>query len=262
MRHLSAVTACALLAGIAATAGAQSRASVPLAPEATAQGPRPVPGPVYEIPEFTRAVERGTRTRGGRPGAGYWVQHARYSIDVRLDPSTDRVIRARADDLPEQLARHRSGDWPSPAPERVRGRRTPRRQTGADHRWHDARRVAVDEHGHQAEVERRDGGADHATWRKAESDRRGRLLGRRHGDVDPARDAAPAGRQCAARLRVVVRPPPSPSDGREGREGHHVYFMGYWYPQIAVYDDVNGWVTDPYCSRRSSTWIPPTTTCA
>src|SRR5258708_13043016 len=22
--------------------------------------------------------------------------------------------------------------------------------------------------------------------------------------------------------------------------------MGYWYPQIAVYDDVDGWVADPY----------------
>ncbi|MBX6333638.1 MAG: M1 family metallopeptidase [Gemmatimonadaceae bacterium] len=40
-------------------------------------------------------------------------------------------------------------------------------------------------------------------------------------------------------------PPPSPSDGREGREDH-LYFIGYWYPQVAVYDDVNGWVTDPY----------------
>ena len=40
-------------------------------------------------------------------------------------------------------------------------------------------------------------------------------------------------------------PPPSPSDGRQGREDD-VYFLGYWYPQVAVYDDVNGWVTDPY----------------
>ncbi len=40
-------------------------------------------------------------------------------------------------------------------------------------------------------------------------------------------------------------PPPSPSDGRQGRE-EDVYFLGYWYPQLAVYDDVNGWVTDPY----------------
>ncbi|HJQ52643.1 MAG TPA: M1 family metallopeptidase [Gemmatimonadaceae bacterium] len=41
-------------------------------------------------------------------------------------------------------------------------------------------------------------------------------------------------------------PPESPSDGRQGREGHRLYFMGYWYPQIAVYDDVHGWVADPY----------------
>ena len=40
-------------------------------------------------------------------------------------------------------------------------------------------------------------------------------------------------------------PPPSPSDGRQGREDD-VYFLGYWYPQVAVYDDVSGWVTDPY----------------
>src|SRR5438034_4618424 len=39
--------------------------------------------------------------------------------------------------------------------------------------------------------------------------------------------------------------PPAPADGREGHEDH-VYFMGYWYPQIAVYDDVDGWVADPY----------------
>ena len=52
----------------------------------------------------------------------------------------------------------------------------------------------------------------------------------------------------STRLEVTwsYTPPPSPADGREGREGHHLYFMGYWYPQIAVYDDVHGWVTDPY----------------
>jgi hypothetical protein len=40
-------------------------------------------------------------------------------------------------------------------------------------------------------------------------------------------------------------PAETPSDGREGRDDD-VYFMGYWYPQIAVYDDVEGWVADPY----------------
>jgi hypothetical protein len=40
-------------------------------------------------------------------------------------------------------------------------------------------------------------------------------------------------------------PAPAPADGREGHDGD-VWFMGYWYPEIAVYDDVNGWVADPY----------------
>ena len=40
-------------------------------------------------------------------------------------------------------------------------------------------------------------------------------------------------------------PAPAPGDGREGHDGR-VWFMGYWYPQIAVYDDLHGWVADPY----------------
>lgn len=52
----------------------------------------------------------------------------------------------------------------------------------------------------------------------------------------------------STRLEIAwsFSPPPSPSDGREGREGRSLYFIGYWYPQIAVYDDVSGWVADPY----------------
>ena len=38
-----------------------------------------------------------------------------------------------------------------------------------------------------------------------------------------------------------------PPDGapRGGQDGE-VYFLNYWYPQMAVYDDINGWQTDQY----------------
>ena len=51
----------------------------------------------------------------------------------------------------------------------------------------------------------------------------------------------------SARLELAWSyvPPLTPSDGREGRDDH-LYLMGYWYPQVAVYDDVNGWMADPY----------------
>jgi hypothetical protein len=42
--------------------------------------------------------------------------------------------------------------------------------------------------------------------------------------------------------------PPAPADGKEGRDAS-VYFNGYWYPQMAVYDDVEGWVADPYTGQ-------------
>ncbi len=42
--------------------------------------------------------------------------------------------------------------------------------------------------------------------------------------------------------------PPAPADGRQGYEDN-VYFHGYWYPQLAVYDDVDGWVAAPYTGQ-------------
>ena len=33
---------------------------------------------------------------------------------------------------------------------------------------------------------------------------------------------------------------------RMGREGKEVFYLAQWYPQIAVYDDLRGWVRDPY----------------
>src|SRR6476646_10598038 len=79
------------LAGALVFGAPLSAQTVPVPPIAPATGPRPVPGPVYEIPGFTDAVKRGTRTRSGRPGPGYWVQHARYDIDASIDVAANRV---------------------------------------------------------------------------------------------------------------------------------------------------------------------------
>jgi len=236
--------ATALLACIAATARAQSRASVPLTPSAIAQAPRPVPGPVYEIPEFSRAVERGTRARSGRPGASYWVQHARYSIDARLDPSTDRVsgherviyLNNSPDTLRRLAVYLRQNAFAAGNPRRqpapitggvtlgrvvANGRVVPPKSTG----------VAV------VPI------TDVANRRL--SDEGGYTV---DGTVMWIPLAAPLLPHDSARLELSWSyvPPPAPSDGRQGREDHHLFFMGYWYPQVAVYDDVNGWVADPY----------------
>lgn len=39
---------------------------------------------------------------------------------------------------------------------------------------------------------------------------------------------------------------PNKTQLRMGRYDSTSYFVGYWYPQFAVYDDINGWNTEPY----------------
>jgi hypothetical protein len=222
---------------------AQTRPSVPLAPAATLEAGRPLPGPVYEIPEFTRAIERGTRTRSGRPGAANWVQHARYRIEARLDPSTHRVTGQEhvvylnhSPDTLRQLAVHlRQNAFAAGNPRRqsapiTGGMRLDRLAVGG-------RVLAPPDTGVAAvpitDMSRREGaaGGDYVV----------------DGTVAWIPLTAPVlpGDSVALDVAWSYTPPPAPSDGRQGREDN-VYFMGYWYPQVAVYDDVNGWVADPY----------------
>lgn len=47
---------------------------------------RAIPAAVEPPPGFTQAIDRGWRSTLGSPGEGYWQQEAAYDIDVRLDP--------------------------------------------------------------------------------------------------------------------------------------------------------------------------------
>lgn len=214
---------------------AQSRPSPIVDPVATTNAGRPLPGPVFESPDFSRAVQRGTRTRTGRPGPANWVQHARYEIQASLDPAAARLTGSEhvvyfnhSPDTLRAIAVYLRQNVFAPG--------SPRRE-----------RVPIT------------GGV---TLSRVVAD--GRVL-----SVAPASDAsgpapvrpgyvvdatvmwirlpAPLAPSDSARLEFAwsYTPPPAPSDGREGHEDH-VFFMGYWYPEVAVYDDVHGWVTDPY----------------
>jgi hypothetical protein len=203
-------------------AHAQTRAAPSVDPRTNPAGVRPLPGSVYESVAFSRAVAHGTRTRTGLPGVRNWVQHARYSITATLDVPHNRVVGHetvmylnRSPDSLHQLAVHLRQNVFAPG--------SPRRQAAPVTGGVSLGRVAV----------------------------AGRTLAPDQYVVDgtvmelslPARLLP--GDSVGLEFAWSYTPPPAPADGREGHEDH-VYFMGYWYPQIAVYDDVDGWVADPY----------------
>jgi hypothetical protein len=214
-------------------AGAQTRPAPTVDPAATATGARPIPGPVYESPAFSRAVARGTRTRSGVPGPGNWVQHPRYAIQATLDVQRNRlegretvVYPNHAPDTLRQVAVHlRQNVFAAGSP-----RRDPVPITGGV----TLGRVAANGQTLVA------AGGRYPTQREpGQYTVDGTLMW-----IALARPLVP-GDSLRLEFTWSYTPPPAPADGREGREDH-VYFMGYWYPQLAVYDDVDGWVADPY----------------
>jgi hypothetical protein len=228
------LVAAALGAAPLVAARAQTRAAPTADPAATAAGARPIPGPVYESAAFSRAVARGTRTRTGIPGPGNWVQHPRYAIQATLDVPRNRlegretvVYRNHSPDSLRQLAVHlRQNVFAAGSPRRdpapitggvtlgpvmVNGRTVVPAGGSNPRRPRDPGQYAVD---------------GTVMW------------------IALAEPLLP-GDSLGLDVAWSYTPPPAPADGRQGREDH-LYFMGYWYPQIAVYDDVDGWVADPY----------------
>lgn len=191
---------------------------------------RPIPYPVFTPPQVQRAIETGTRTNTGEPGPRYWQNDASYRIDALLD-ALDRTVRASGsitytnnspDALPFLVVRLNQNIH---APGVVRNR--PAAVTGG------VTLGTVRVNG--TPLSETDGGALEAD----EYVVTGTVM-----TIKLARALAPGG---TASLSFEWSYPVPPSTGafRQGQDGE-VFYLGYWYPQMAVYDDVYGWHTDPY----------------
>ena len=187
-------------------------------------GPYPVP----ETRAFTAAVRRGTRTRSGSPGPGYWQQRARYQLAAELDPATKqltgrgtvRYFNRSPDTLPALfLHLHQNLFKPGAA----RTEETPTTD-GMEIRRVTAQGVELSA--------TPPGGTQHGYAVSATRMRIGlprRLLPGDSVDLE---------------LAWAFTAPPDGAP-REGTDGE-IFMIAYWYPQVAVYDDVNGWQIDPY----------------
>jgi len=223
---------------LAQDAAGQTRAAPPVDPT----GPRPIPSPVYESAAFSRAFARGTRTRSGVPGPAYWVQHPRYAITATLDPARARLdgretvaYRNHSPDSLRQIAVYlRQNVFAAGSP-----RRDPAPITGGvtlGGVMVNGRAVLAAPPPNPAKPVTAPPRAGPAPDQYTVD---GTVMWIALGHPLAPGDSLTLG--CA----WSYTPPPAPADGREGHDGH-VFFMGYWYPQIAVYDDIDGWVTDPY----------------
>ncbi|HZO20113.1 MAG TPA: M1 family metallopeptidase [Gemmatimonadaceae bacterium] len=196
--------------------------------EAPAAPTRPRPYPVFETADFARAVERGTRTRTGRPGPSYWQQFATYRLEAEYEPATKRLrgrgtlrYENRSPDTLRNVFLHLHPNLFAPGA--LRNEETP--LTGGM----ELKRVTVD--GRALAAVPNDTGTGYAIFST--------ILRVR----PPARVAPGASVQLEMEWEYTIPPDGAPRTGRDD----DIAYIAYWYPQFAVYDDVSRrWQTDPY----------------
>ena len=189
---------------------------------------RPIPDPVPLPPAFQRAVEAGTRTTTGAPGPTYWANTARYALDATLDPTTRRLTgrvairyhNASPDDLRQLVLHLRQNVYAAGV---VRNR-------------------TVDVTGGMTVANVT---LDGRTLPQGEGPRTTAAAYRLAGTRLVLQPSSPIASGDTARVAMDFAFTVPENTFRQGTDGE-VFYLGYWYPQMAVYDDVDGWVAEPY----------------
>ncbi|MBD2724391.1 M1 family metallopeptidase [Hymenobacter armeniacus] len=183
--------------------------------------------PLYMPRDIQRAFQKGTRAMDGRPGPNYWQNRARYDITVTAAPPA-RDIRGR-----ETITYFNN------SPDTLR--QVVMRLTMNIHRPGAARDS--------------DANPDYLTD--------GLVIDtlQVNGQGQPA-PFADGGSARSLRLPKALAPhdsvkfaiawhyPISVESGREGMIDPTSYFLAYFYPRVAVYDDYNGWDRLPFVDSK------------
>jgi hypothetical protein len=176
---------------------------------------------------FETAVGRGTRTRTGVPGPRYWQQWADYKLSAELNPVSKRMTGSgtitysnRSPDTLHTVYVQLLQNIFAP---------NARHNTGVP--WS----VEGIEFGRVA--------AQGTTLAATGGEGPGYEVNGTIMRLRLPKPLVPGGTaDLAFDWKLRVPPDGAPRGGQDGE----VYYMNYWYPQMAVYDDVNGWQIDQY----------------
>jgi len=203
-----------LLFGVAAPGEAQAT-DQRIPPE-----PLDLPGP------FRAAVDAGTRTLDGRPGASYWQQKVDYRIEARLDPEAGTL------DGRETIIYHNR------SPDTLR---------------FVLLRLEQNVYAEGARRNRRVEPTGGITVENVRVD--GEPAGLEHpgsGYYEPLTLALvglprplPPGGATEISLDFAFTVAPAPTF-RQGNLDGELFGLAQWYPRVGVYDDVGGWDLTPY----------------
>jgi hypothetical protein len=182
---------------------------------------------LYQPRDIKRAYAKGTRAADGRPGPKYWQNRARYDITVQAAPPA-RDIRGRetityfnnSPDTLKSLVIRLIQNIHKPGVSRD-GDASPEYLTEG---------VTIDSFAVGGQTRPYNG--------------RGAATAQTIGLAKPLMP------HDSVRLAFGWHFPISQESGREGMLDKTTFFLAYFYPRIAVYDDYNGWDRLPFVDSK------------
>lgn len=182
---------------------------------------------LYQSAELQEAYKNKTRSQDGLPGPNYFQNHADYTIDVDFDPVTGRLKGSE-----KVVYYNESPDTLSKLVVRL---------------YMDIFKKGVERDFSIGSKDLHNGVEISNVSIDGQSiDPKGKAVRHRSTNmfITLSEKLAP-GDNLTLKMDWQV-PMPKHISIRFGRYGKDNWFIAYWYPQIAVYDDITGWDTHPF----------------
>ncbi|MEZ4966607.1 MAG: M1 family metallopeptidase [Saprospiraceae bacterium] len=175
-----------------------------------------------------KAYDNGTRSWDGNPGPKYWQNRAQYTITANLDPATRRLSGEETikyfNNSPDSL-------------NRLRIKLQHDRYRKGAQRAYDVTASDVSDEGMAIEM---------LEFNGQPVDEKNRRRNTTFLDIGLKDDPIPPGSTVELRVKWSYTLPAGEDAARECVCDSTTFFVPYWYPQVAVYDDLSGWASHPY----------------
>jgi hypothetical protein len=177
---------------------------------------------------YQKPYEKGTRSWDGKPGVNYWQNRASYTIRGVLDPKTRRISG-------EETILYVNNSPDSLKSLRIKLQHDRYRKGAA--RGYDVTPSDVEEEGTHLES---------ITYNGVAISEKQRSRSTTFLDISLKDTPLTPKSSATLTLKWSYILPLGEDAARECVCDSSSFFVPYWYPQMAVYDDLNGWASHPY----------------
>ncbi|KAF0143119.1 MAG: Aminopeptidase N [Stygiobacter sp.] len=184
----------------------------------------------YYPKNIIRAYEKGTRSYDGKPGANYWTNHADYKIQAELFPEK-REVKGTV-----------NIKYYNESPDSLRSLVIRLYQDFLKKGTPRSSRVSLNDEteGTQIDTMMINGVGLNLKSRELRIMRRGSNMTINNL---PKKIAPKGSADIMIKWSVII---PKETRIRMGAYNDSTFYVAYWYPQIAVYDDIDGWDQNQY----------------